>query len=153
MEKSIMIVGVHKMEKFFREAASLHVDKNDLKRLSDLIGRKLNDLLIVGVRNAGYNGRDIVMEPDLPLTKGFLESLRQFRAMETQLELQPILEQLATYPPLDLDLSADVEAMLPDLVGALMLIIARTMKTMDPKVTNPDTEMWERVERILNYTL
>ena len=148
-----MIVGVHKMEKFFREAASLDVDKNDLKRLSDLIGRKLNDLLVVGVRNAGYNGRDIVMEPDLPLTKGFLESLRQFRAMETELELQPILEQLATYPPLDLDLSADVEAMLPDLVGALMLIIARTMKTMDPKVTNPDTEMWERVEQILNYTL
>ncbi len=148
-----MIVGVHKMEKFFREAASLDVDKNDLKRLSDLIGRKLNDLLVVGVRNAGYNGRDIVMEPDLPLTKGFLESMRQFRAMETELELQPILDQLATYPPLDLDLSADVEAMLPDLVGALMLIIARTMKTMNPKVTNPDTDMWERVEQILNYTL
>ena len=148
-----MIVGVHKMEKFFREAAGLNVDRSDLKRLSDLIGRKLNDILVVGVRNAGYNGRDIVMEPDLPLTKGFMESLRQFRAMETELELTPILEHLATHPPLDLDLSADVEAMLPDLTGALMLIIARTMKVMDPKVVNPDAEMWERVEQILNYTL
>ena len=148
-----MIVGVHKMERFFREAASLDVDKNDLKRLSDLVGRKLNDILVIGVRNAGYNGRDIVMEPDLPLTKGFMESLRQFRAMETDLELKPILEHLATYPPLDLDLSVDVEEMLPDLVGGLMLIIARTMKTMDPKVVNPDTEMWERVEGILDLTL
>jgi len=148
-----MIVGVHKMERFFREAASLDVDKNDLKRLSDLIGRKLNDILVIGVRNAGYNGRDIVMEPDLPLTKGFMESLRQFRAMETDLELKPILEHLATYPPLDLDLSVDVEEMIPDLVGGLMLIIARTMKTMDPKVVNPDTEMWQRVEGILDLTL
>jgi hypothetical protein len=148
-----MIVGRHKMEKFFREAAGLNIDKNDLKRISDLVGRKLNDLLIVGVRNAGYNGRDIVMEPDLPLTKGFMESMKEFSALETELEIKPILEQLAAYPPLDLDLSVDVEEMLPDLTGALLIIMAHTMKIMEPKVTNPDTEMWKRVEKILDHTL
>jgi hypothetical protein len=44
-----------------------------VKRLPDLIGQNLNDLLVIGVGNASYNNRDIVMEPDLPLTKGFLE--------------------------------------------------------------------------------
>ncbi len=150
-----MIVGVHVFERLFREIAGLDVDKNDLKRLSDLVGKKLNDLLIVGVRNASYNARDLIMEPDLPLTKGFLESLRQFRELESrsEVELEPILAHLAQYPPLERELSADVEAMLPDLVGALIFILARTMKVVDPQVVNPDTETWERVAAILDLTL
>ena len=148
-----MIIGIHKMEKFFREAASLNVDKSDLKRVSNLMSRKLNDILIVGVRNARYNGRDIVVESDLPLTKGFRESLGKFQALDTEIELKPILEQLATYPPLDLALSADVEEMLPDLTGALLVIIAQTMKIMEPKVSNPGARLWERLEQILDYTL
>ena len=60
--------------------------------------RSVNDLLVIGVRNASYNNRDIVMEPDLPLTKGLLEHLQAFRRYEEAIELQPILDQLATYP-------------------------------------------------------
>ncbi len=150
-----MIAGIPVFEKLFRQTASLDVDKKDLKRLSDLVGKKLNDLLVVGVRNASYNARDIVMEPDLPLTKGFLESLRQFRALEmtADIPLKPVLEHLATYPPLERDLSADVEEMLPELVGALILILGKTMKEVDPKVKNPSTEHWDRVERIFDLTL
>ncbi len=148
-----MIVGVHKMEKLFREAASLDVDKNDLKRLSDLVGKKLNDLLIIGVRNASYNARDLIMEPDLPLTKGFLETMQGFRKLESELELQPILDHLAQYPPLEREPSADVLELLPDIVGTLIVVAARTMKVMDPKVVNPDTEMWDRVAQIMDLTL
>jgi hypothetical protein len=88
-----------------------------MKRLTDLIGSKLNDLLVIGVRNASYNDRDIVMEPDLPLTKGFLEHMQDFRRYDEQLELKPILDHLATYPPLERALSLDIEAILPDLAG------------------------------------
>ena len=67
-----------------------------MKRLNDLIGSKLNDLLVIGVRNASYNDRDIVMEPDLPLTKGFLERRQEFHQFDEEIGVKPILEHLAT---------------------------------------------------------
>jgi hypothetical protein len=35
-------------------------------------------------------------------------------------------------------LSADVEAMLPDLTGTLAMLAGRTMKILDPAVRNPN---------------
>ncbi len=148
-----MIVGAKRLELLLRRVAGLNVDKSDLKRLSDLIGQKLNDLLVIGVRNAGYNDRDIVMEPDLPLTKGLLETLRQFREYEEEIELAPILEHLATYPPLERELSEDVQQLLPDLVGALILVAARLVKVIDPHVVNPDPDLWNRVQQAMDLTL
>jgi hypothetical protein len=68
-----MIIGYNRLKTFLRLSARINIDKSDVKRLPDLIGQNLNDLLVIGVGNASYNNRDIVMEPDLPLTKGFLE--------------------------------------------------------------------------------
>ena len=133
------------MKNFLRRSAAIDIDKNDVKQLSDLIGSKLNDLLVIGVRNASYNDRDVVMEPDLPLTKGFLERRQEFRKFDERFGLKPILEQLATYPPLERALSADVEAMLPELAGTLAMLAGRTMKVLEPTVRNPDPVMWERV--------
>jgi hypothetical protein len=59
----------HPLKNFLRRSAGIDIDKSDVKQLNDLIGSKLNDLLVIGARNASYNGRDIVMEPDLPLAK------------------------------------------------------------------------------------
>ena len=70
-----MITGYHRLKEFLRRSAGIDIDRNDMKRLTDLIDRKLYDLLVIGVRNASYNDRDVVMEPDLPFTKGMLEHL------------------------------------------------------------------------------
>jgi len=147
------VIGAQRLRILLRRIAGLTVDKSDLKRLSDLVGRKLNDLLVMGVRNASYNARDIVMEPDLPITLGLRKSLRLFRELEEEIELQPVLEHLTRYPPLELDLSDEVVQLLPDLVGALIFVAAQLMKTMEPNVVNPDTEMWERVEKAMDLTL
>ena len=40
------VMGVARFERFFRIAAGLDVDKQDLKRYSDFINRKLYDLLL-----------------------------------------------------------------------------------------------------------
>ena len=77
-----MIMGYTRMKEFLRRSAGVDIDKSDMDRLTDLIGRKLNDLLVIGVRNASYNNRDIVMEPDLPLTKVFSSTSRSFAAMK-----------------------------------------------------------------------
>jgi hypothetical protein len=148
-----MIMGYTHLKVFLRRSAGVEIDKSDMDRLTDLIGKKLNDLLVIGVRNASYHHRDIVMEPDLPLTKGILEHITVFRRYKEEIELQPILDHLATYPPLERTLSLDVEAMLPDLVGTLAMLAGQTMKIIDPDVKNPDSEMWERVLRLMDLLL
>lgn len=96
-----MLMKVAEFERLFRQAAGLDVDKNDLKRVSDFLRNKLYDLLAVAERNAKYNGRDLIFEPDLPIAKGLQETLQEFRRMDTALELKPVLDALAALPPLD----------------------------------------------------
>jgi hypothetical protein len=91
-----MVMGYTRMKEFMRRSAGIDIDKSDMERLTDLIGRKLHDLLVIGVRNASYNNRDVVMEPDLPLTKGILEHLPEFRRYEETIDLKPILGHLPT---------------------------------------------------------
>ncbi len=144
------IMGISQFERFFRQAASLDVDKSDLKRMSDFLNQKLYDLLIIGVAKAKANGRDVIQVHDLPITKGLQESIHRFRSLEIALELEPILAQLATLPPLDLAYSDEVEAKLPEIVGGLTYALAQSFKIIDPTVKNPLTEHWERATAIFD---
>ncbi|GAA6743166.1 DUF1931 family protein [Thermus antranikianii] len=148
-----MLMKIAEFEKLFRLAASVNVDKNDLKRLSDFLRNKIYDLLVVAERQAKYNGRDIILEPDLPLTKGLQETLKEFRAMETTLELKPVLDALASLPPLDLEISEEVRNLLPEIAGALVVAYARVLKELDPGLKNPQAEHHERAERVFNLLL
>jgi len=148
-----MIIGYNRLKEFLRRSAGLDIDKSDMKRLTDLIGKKLNDLLVIGVRNASYNNRDIIVEPDLPLTKGFLEHMQDFRRYEESIELKPILDHLATYPPLERALSLEVEAMLPELAGTFAMLAGHAMKTIDPDVKNPRGDIWEKVLCLMELLL
>jgi hypothetical protein len=148
-----MVMGYNRLKELLRRSAGLDIDRSDFERLTEPVGKKLNDLLVIGVRNAGYNNRDIIMEPDLPLTKGILEHLKDFRRYEESIDLKPILEHLAIYPPLERRLSADVEAMLPELAGTLAMFGGRAIKIIDPDVKNPGSETWERVLRLMEVLL
>ena len=148
-----MIEGYHHLKEFLHRSAGLDIDKSDTERLTELISRKLNDLLVIGVRNASYNNRDIIMEPDLPLTKGVLEHIKDFRRYEESIDLKPILDHLAAYPPLGRPLSVEVEAMLPELVGTLAMLAGRAMKVIDPGVKNPGSDLWERVLHLMELLL
>ncbi|MDX2577049.1 DUF1931 family protein [Streptomyces scabiei] len=61
-------MSIARFEKFFRAAAGLDVDKNDLKRYSDFVDAKLYDLLTVAQATAKANGRDVIRTCDLPIT-------------------------------------------------------------------------------------
>jgi hypothetical protein len=148
-----MVMGYTRMKEFMRRSAGIDIDKSDMERLTDLIGRKLHDLLVIGVRNASYNNRDVVMEPDLPLTKGILEHLPEFRRYEETIDLKPILDHLATYPPLERTLSLEVEAMLPEIVGTLAKLAGEAIKIIDPEVKNPDSDLWDRVLHLMELLL
>src|SRR5580693_8995633 len=79
---SVSLMAVAKFERFFRRAASLDVDKSDLKRYSDFINRKIYDLLLRAQAAARANARSIIEPFDLPITKGLQESIQDFRKLD-----------------------------------------------------------------------
>src|SRR4029453_9337874 len=111
------VFGVARSERFFRLAAELDVDKDDLKRFSDFVENKLYDLLLMGQVTASANLRDLVEPYDLPITKGFQENIHKFRRMDDDIELKPILDRLATSPPLDRMPREETGARLPQMRG------------------------------------
>jgi uncharacterized protein DUF1931 len=144
------VFGVGKFERFFRLAAELDVDKDDLKRFSDFVEHKLYDLLLMGQATASANLRDLVEPYDLPITKGLQENIHKVRTMDDDIELRPILDRLATYPPLDRMPSEETEARMPEIVGGLGLALAKIIKIVDPDVKNPQSRHWERAMRIFD---
>jgi hypothetical protein len=150
---AIHVMSVARFERFFRIAASLNVDKQDLKRYSDFINQKVYDLLLRGEATARANGRLIIEPFDLPITKGLQESIHAFKSIDEQIELRPILEQLTTRPPLDLAYGEDTEARLPEVVGGLSVVLARAFKIIDGDLKNPQTEHWQRCFRIFDLLM
>jgi hypothetical protein len=146
-------MAVPRFERFFRAAAGLEVDKADLKRFSDFVSAKLYDLLVIAQGTAKANDRDVIEPRDLPITKGLQERVHEFRRLDDELELAPILEQLATRPPLDVTLSEETDARLAGVLGGLGIGLARTFTILDPDVANPSTEDWERAFRLFSLLL
>jgi hypothetical protein len=149
----VSLMAVAKFERFFRMAASLDVDKSDLKRYSDFVNRKIYDLLLRAQAAAKANGHSIIEPFDLPITKGLQESIQEFRKLNEEIELQPILDSLTARPPLDLAYSVDTEAQLPRVAGSLGVALARAFRIIDPDLKNPQGRHWEQTERIFDLLL
>jgi hypothetical protein len=148
------LMAIPKFERLFREAASLDVDKEDLRRLDDFFNHEIEDLLIRGVANAKANARDVILPVDLPITKGLQESIHAFKAFNQDLQLTPILDQLTKLPILELDYSDDTRAALPEIAGGLTVALARSFKIMDPDVKNPlATEHWDRAFKLFDHLM
>jgi hypothetical protein len=146
-------IGVSNFERFFRAAASLDVDKDDLRRYEDFVNRKVRDLLLISRAAARANGRDIIEPWDLPITKGLQETIHDFRGMDEAAEVRPMLEQIVAIPPQELAYSEETEGRLPEIAGGLSLALARAFKIIEPRLKNPQTEHWERAYRVFDLLL
>lgn len=147
------VTSLPTFKRFFRQVAGLDVDKNDLKRYSDFVNHKLRDLLIRAEATAKANLRDVVQPWDLPITKGLQECIHAFQKLDHEVELEPILEHLAQQPPLDLELSDETRATLPQVFGGLSVALAHTFKMIDPALKEPHSLHWERSFRIFDLVL
>ena len=144
------VQGTHQIEHFFRAAAGLDVDKEDIKRYFDFVDQKVVDLLLMAQRTAKANDRIRVEPRDLPITKGLQESVRAFEALDLDVGLEPILDRAVPVPPLDLAYSDELETQLPVIAGGLTLAVARMFKIIDPQTKHPATEHWERAFQIFH---
>jgi len=146
------VVGYKKLEDLFKEVASLELKKGHAKDITDIVEKKLVDLLIAGERNANINGRDVIWDGDLPITKGLQETIIAFRKLESELNIDDILEFLTTVPPLKYPLSADLEARLPEITGAILVVIAKILKEVENNKL-VDHQSIEKTKRIVDLTL
>ncbi|MFZ0680151.1 DUF1931 family protein [Candidatus Binatus sp.] len=146
--------GIVKIEHFFRVAASVDIDKADVKRYYDFVDHKVSDLLLMGEAAASANGRDIVEPWDLPITKGLQESIHVFERLDVDIGLEPILDKKAPRPAdLDRPYSLETDARLPTIAGGVSVALARSFKIIDPEIKHPATEDWERAFQIFDQLL
>ena len=144
---------IHRLEKLFRRAGDLDLDKSDLGRLENFVRRKVEDLVVRGEANAKANSRDVIQPWDLPITKGLQETIHCFRLMNAELQLTDYLTRLIALPPLDLAISDETEARLFEIAGALCIALAETFRITNGDLKNPMTEDWERAYRLFDLLL
>jgi hypothetical protein len=145
--------GIPEFERFFREAAGLDVDKDDLKRFEEFIGRKNSDMVLFGQTIASANGRDVIEWRDLPITKGLQESMHRFEKLDGDVGLRPFVEPLVRTRPQDAVLSEEAEQRLPDLAGGIAVALAESLTNIDANLRNPQTIHWERAFHLFDLLL
>jgi len=139
--------GIPVFERFFRSVASIKIDKNDVRRFREFVDEQIDDIAIAGRNSAKWNGRDVIVAQDLPVTKGVQERMREFDKLEEAEEIRELLRQVVRQPPGDVTFAEDTEdteELLPDLFGGLSIALARSFRVMDPTVSNPSTDHWNR---------
>jgi hypothetical protein len=138
------VLGFVKFERLFRAAGSVDVDRDDIRRYLDFVNDALYDLLIIGRNTAKASARDVIEPQDLPVTKGLQESTHAFEKLDEEIELRPVLDEVAARPPLDVTLSDDTAERLPLLFGGISVALARTFRLIDAELKAVHTEEWER---------
>jgi hypothetical protein len=138
------MAGIPELQRFFREAAGIDVDKSDLDRYRAFVDEKVDDIAIAGRDAAIWNGRDVIAPQDLPITKGLQERMREFGKMQAADDLRQWLGQTLRRPPDDVTFGEETEAVLTDVFGGISIALARSFRILDPEVTSPQTPHWDR---------
>lgn len=137
--------GIPLFQRFFRTVASIDIDKNDIRRFQAFVDELVDDIALAGRNTAKWNGRDVVVAQDLPVTKGLQERMREFDKLEEAEEIRELLRRVVREPPGEIAFSEDAEQLLPELFGGLAVALARSFRAVNPTVSNPSSEDWNRV--------
>lgn len=136
--------GVPVFERFFRSVASIKIDKNDVRRFRDFVDEQIDDIAIAGRDSAKWNGRDVIVLQDLPITKGVQERMREFDKLDEAEEIRDLLRQVLRRPPADVTFDDDTEQALPELFGGLSIALARSFRVINPTLENPSSRHWDQ---------
>jgi hypothetical protein len=131
-------------QRFFRAAAHLVVDGNDVQRFSDFVDELIDELVAVGRKSASADGRDVIEPHDLGLTDGIQERIREFGRLDDAEEIRDLLARTIRRPPGGVTFSDETKRLLPELFGGLSVALARSLRIIDPELTDPQSEHWER---------
>lgn len=138
------MAGVPELKRFFRSAASIDVDKEDLRRFHAFVDEKVDDIAIAGRNTARWNGRDVIAPQDLPITKALQERMREFDQLDEAGEVRKLLRATLRRPPDDVTFGEETEDVLTDVFGGISIALARSFRIVDPQVRNPSIQHWDR---------
>ncbi len=131
-------------QRFFRAAAHLDVDENDVQRFSDFVDELIDELVAVGRTSASADGRDVIEPHDLGLTEGVQERICEFDRLDDAQGIRDLFAHRVWRPPAGVTFSEETERLLPELFGGLSVALARSVRIIDPELTHPHSEHWER---------
>jgi hypothetical protein len=137
--------GIPVFERFFRSVGNITIDKNDVRRFRQFVDTQIDDIAVAGRNSAKWNGRDVIVAQDLPITKGLQERMREFDKLEEADQIREVLRQVVRRPPADVTFAEETEQLLPEVFGGLSVALARSFRVIDPTVSNPSTRHWDRV--------
>jgi hypothetical protein len=138
------MAGIPELERFFRSVAALDVDKSDVRRFRTFLDEKVDAIAIAGRDAARWNGRDVIAPQDLPITKGLQEQMRDFGTVDEADEIRQVIRGTLRRPPDDVTFGEETEDVLVEVFGGLSIALARSFRILDPHLTNPATEHWDR---------
>ncbi len=147
------VMGVAKVEALFRRSAGLDLDdKNKVAFCLDVVESKLHDLLLAGEEVALYNGREVLVMWDLPLTRGLRQTMKEFETLQEEVPVEDVMRFVASLPPLRVAYDPELEQELPKVAGGLMVALAKMTRLFSADRL-PSWEDLERAKRALDLTL
>jgi hypothetical protein len=147
------MAGIPEVQRFFRGAGSIDVDKADVDRFRTFVDEKVDDLAIAGRDTARWNGRDVIAPQDLPITRGLQEQMREFDKLHEADDLREWLRGTLRRPPDDVTFGEETEGVLTEVFGGISVAVTRSFRIVDPEVRNPSTQHWDRVFGLFRLTI
>jgi hypothetical protein len=156
-EAEMPFFNEHSFEEFFANTADLKVDKLDLRRLEAFLTLNLSEFLIRGEDISVENKHPGIVRHDLPITKGFGDTIYDFRQLDQSKALRSAMEDavatVVAEARLKQPLEEEARAYLPQIVGGLALALARIFKATDPSMRNPGPAEWAMAFTIADQTI
>jgi hypothetical protein len=81
------------------------------------------------------------------------ECVREFDKLDEQIDLAPVVSDLAALPPLEVGVSETAASWLPRIAGGLSVALARTFTIIDPELKNPRSTHWKAAFRVFDLLL
>jgi hypothetical protein len=147
------MAGIPEVQRFFRAAGGVDVDKADVQRYREFVDQKIDDIAIAGRDAARWNNRDVIAPQDLPITKGLQERMREFGKLDEAADLREWLRGTLRRPPDDVTFGEETEGVLTEVFGGISIALARSFRIVDPEVKNPGSQHWDRAFELFRLTL
>jgi hypothetical protein len=147
------MAGIPEVQRFFRAAGSVDVDKTDVDRFRAFVDEKVDDIAIAGRDAARWNNRDVIAPQDLPITKGLQERMREFGKLDEADGIREWLRGTLRRPPDDVTFGEETEDVLTEVFGGISVALARSFRIVDPEAQNPTSQHWDRVFDLFRLTI
>ena len=134
------------LHEFIAGGTGLDLDQDQVTQIAHMAEGKLSDLFEIAAETAAANGRGLIFRHDLPLTKGLLQTLEDVAVLSKDIEFEPIYLFLRTRTGLRAGVDDMVQADLPRLFAALLMLSGCIIAVLEPDTLLPQ-ERFELLTR------